>query len=84
MRLQKVYFFFQDSSFITEVHHITGKGEDAGVVYSEMQARENSRGDTAWINFSKEMYPNPSGYRFQTGGKLANLRNSTTIDKVII
>jgi hypothetical protein len=28
-----------------QVHHINGKGEDAGVVYSEMQARENTSGD---------------------------------------
>jgi Zn-dependent M16 (insulinase) family peptidase len=34
-----------DASFVTEVHHINGAGEDAGVVYSEMQARENTAGD---------------------------------------
>ena len=47
-----------------------------------MQARENTRGDRLWREFSREMYPFPSGYRFQTGGIMANLRNSTTIDKV--
>jgi len=30
-----------DAGFVTEVHHINGEGEDAGVVYSEMQGREN-------------------------------------------
>lgn len=34
-----------DAGFVTEVHHINGQGEDAGVVYSEMQARENTAGD---------------------------------------
>lgn len=34
-----------DAGFVTEVHHINGAGEDAGVVYSEMQARENQSGD---------------------------------------
>lgn len=34
-----------DAGFVTEVHHINGEGEDAGVVYSEMQARENQSGD---------------------------------------
>jgi len=29
----------------TQVHHINGAGEDAGVVYSEMQGRENQSGD---------------------------------------
>ena len=27
----------RDDDFVTEVHHINGEGEDAGVVYSEMQ-----------------------------------------------
>lgn len=31
-----------DEGFITEVHHIDGDGEDAGVVYCEMQGRENT------------------------------------------
>lgn len=28
-----------------QVHHINGKGENSGVVYSEMQGRENTSGD---------------------------------------
>ncbi len=28
-----------------QVHHIDGKGQDSGVVYSEMQGRENTSGD---------------------------------------
>lgn len=31
-----------EEGFTTEVHHIDGEGEDAGVVYCEMQGRENS------------------------------------------
>ena len=31
-----------DESFLTEVHHVDGAGEDAGVVYCEMQGDENS------------------------------------------
>jgi Zn-dependent M16 (insulinase) family peptidase len=34
-----------DSTFVTEVFHVNGEGQDAGVVYSEMQARENTAGD---------------------------------------
>jgi Zn-dependent M16 (insulinase) family peptidase len=30
---------------VTEVFHVNGEGQDAGVVYSEMQARENTAGD---------------------------------------
>src|SRR6266498_3498958 len=32
-----LYPTLTDSGCYTEVHHINGKGEDAGVVYSEMQ-----------------------------------------------
>lgn len=31
-----------EHGFITEVHHVDGEGEDAGVVYCEMQGRENN------------------------------------------
>jgi Zn-dependent M16 (insulinase) family peptidase len=40
-----LYPTMNQSAFITEVHHIDGKGEDSGVVYSEMQGRENQSGD---------------------------------------
>lgn len=33
-----------DEGFVTEVHHIDGEGEDAGVVYCEMQGIENDAG----------------------------------------
>ena len=31
-----------DEGFVTEIHHVTGEGENKGVVYCEMQGRENS------------------------------------------
>ena len=31
-----------ESTFVTEVFHVNGEGQGAGVVYSEMQARENT------------------------------------------
>jgi Zn-dependent M16 (insulinase) family peptidase len=34
-----LYPTLTDTGYHTEVHHINGKGEDAGVVYSEMQVR---------------------------------------------
>lgn len=36
-----------ETSFVTEVFHIDGDGKDAGVVYSEMQGRQNSAYDIA-------------------------------------
>lgn len=40
-----------DAGFATEVYHINGAGEDAGVVYSEMQARENTAGDLMALEY---------------------------------
>lgn len=37
-----------------EVHHINGEGEDAGVVYCEMQGRENSGHERSGPNKNKE------------------------------
>lgn len=34
-----------------QVHHIDSKGEDSGVVYSEMQGRENTSGDLMSLRF---------------------------------
>lgn len=39
--------------FVTEVHHVTGDGDDQGVVYCEMQGRENldwSRSFLAYVS----------------------------------
>lgn len=71
----------QDAGFTTEVYHITGEGEDAGVVYSEMQARENSDSDRVYRSMLQAMYPEPSGYRSETGGIMKNLRESTSNKK---
>lgn len=37
-----------------QVHHIDGKGQDSGVVYSEMQGRENTSGDLMAIQFVRQ------------------------------
>ena len=40
-----LYPTLTEAGFTTEVYHKNGKGEDSGVVYSEMQGRENGSGD---------------------------------------
>ncbi len=35
-----LYPLLRDEDFMTEVHHISGHGEDSGVVYSEMQVMD--------------------------------------------
>ncbi|KAI5635965.1 peptidase m16 inactive domain-containing protein [Phthorimaea operculella] len=70
-----------DEGYITEVHHIDGEGEDAGVVYCEMQGRENSADSRCELRLLRAMYPN-SGYSSETGGIMENLRTSTNNVKV--
>ncbi|KAG9235693.1 zinc metalloprotease [Amylocarpus encephaloides] len=63
-----------DESCYTEVHHIDGEGNDAGVVYSEMQGRENTAQDIAELVAKRIFYPEGCGYRYETGGLMENLR----------
>lgn len=44
------------AGFVTEVHHIDGKGEDSGVVYSEMQGRENTSGDLMALRYVRNRW----------------------------
>lgn len=69
---------------MTEVHHINGEGENAGVVYCEMQGRENSGESRTHLALVRAMYPGKCGYKSETGGIMANLRDSTSHLKVII
>ncbi len=70
-----------DDACITEVHHINGKGQDAGVVYSEMQALESNSGELMDMRARHLMYPENCGFRYETGGKVAALR-SLTADRI--
>lgn len=70
-----------DSGFTTEVHHVNGEGEDAGVVYCEMQGRENVDSSRAHLELLRAAYPG-CGYSSETGGIMHNLRTSTNNDKV--
>lgn len=70
-----------DSGFQTEVHHVNGQGEDGGVVYCEMQGRENVDTSRAHLELLRAAYPG-SGYSSETGGIMHNLRTSTDNEKV--
>ncbi|KII93562.1 hypothetical protein PLICRDRAFT_49603 [Plicaturopsis crispa FD-325 SS-3] len=62
------------AGFVTEVHHIDPKGHDSGVVYSEMQGRENTSGDLMALVNQRLLDPPGSGYRSETGGLMDALR----------
>ncbi|KAI9572885.1 Metalloenzyme, LuxS/M16 peptidase-like protein [Boletus coccyginus] len=69
-----LYPTMSKAAFVTEVHHINAKGEDAGVVYSEMQGRENTSGDLMALRSQRILYPPGSAYRSETGGLMEALR----------
>lgn len=68
-----------DAGFVAEVHHVDGDGQDAGVVYAEMQGRENDAQSLAFNALLHAVYgpPERCGFSAETGGKLANLRALT-------
>ncbi|KAG0050248.1 hypothetical protein BGZ83_004990 [Gryganskiella cystojenkinii] len=70
-----LYPTMTEAAYYTEVHNINGDGENAGVVYSEMQGRENSSGSIMDLKRQRLMYPESSGYRYETGGLMLNLRS---------
>nr|CAD7268641.1 unnamed protein product [Timema shepardi] len=65
-----------------KVHHVTGEGEDAGVVYCEMQGRENTGESLSYLALLRAMYPGHCGYKSETGGVMKNLRESCNNTKV--
>ncbi|RUS91332.1 hypothetical protein EGW08_000946, partial [Elysia chlorotica] len=77
-----LYPTLSESGYITEVHHIDGSGDDSGIVYCEMQARENSGESRTHLALLRAMYPGECGYKSETGGIMRNLRESTSHDKV--
>ena len=62
-----LYPTLTDESYITEVHHVNGKGKDGGVVYQEMEARENTCDDLVDRALKGALYPD-SAYASETGG----------------
>ncbi|PSK55173.1 hypothetical protein B9Z65_2562 [Elsinoe australis] len=63
-----------DAGCYTEVFHIDGTGNDAGVVYSEMQGVQNTQGELMELESKRLLYPEGNGFRYETGGMMENLR----------
>ena len=63
-----------DAACYTEVHHIDGAGNDAGVVYSEMQGVENNSNSLIYLKACRLLYPEECGFRYETGGMTEALR----------
>ena len=63
-----------DAACVTEVYHIDGEGNDAGVVYSEMQGVQNTASELMELRAKRLMYPEGVGFRYETGGMMEHLR----------
>ncbi|KAG6292844.1 hypothetical protein E4U46_008206 [Claviceps purpurea] len=63
-----------DEAIATEVWHIDGEGNDAGVVYSEMQAVQFRSGEIMELQARRLLYPQDVGFRYETGGMTEALR----------
>ncbi|KAF3771027.1 hypothetical protein M406DRAFT_235927, partial [Cryphonectria parasitica EP155] len=66
-----------DEACTTEVHHIDGEGNDAGVVYSEMQALRFNMAELMDLRARRILYPENVGFRYETGGMPEQLRDLT-------
>ena len=63
-----------DEACLTEVHYVDGEGNDAGVVYSEMQAVQYRSGEIMDLKARRLLYPENVGFRYETGGMTEMLR----------
>lgn len=63
-----------DDAIVTEVWHVDGEGNDAGVVYSEMQAVQFLSSEIMDLKARRLMYPEDVGFRYETGGMTDALR----------
>ncbi|KAL4808989.1 Metalloenzyme, LuxS/M16 peptidase-like protein [Aspergillus unguis] len=63
-----------DEGCYTEVHHVDGTGNDAGVVYSEMQGVQNNAAELIDLEARRLTYPEGVGFRYETGGMMEQLR----------
>ena len=81
--LDHIFFpTLSNQAFKTEVHHINGSGDDAGVVYCEMQARENNAESREEHAIQEAVFKNNCGYKWETGGIMKNLRTTCSNEKV--
>lgn len=63
-----------DDGIVTEVWHIDGEGNDAGVVYSEMQGVQFQSTEIMDLKARRLLYPKDVGFRYETGGMTEALR----------
>lgn len=68
------------SAFYTEVHHLDGKGQDAGVLYNELREREYDKDLLLQENTLRCLFPHCES--FCAEGKLKNIRDNVNLELV--
>ncbi|KNE60829.1 hypothetical protein AMAG_06595 [Allomyces macrogynus ATCC 38327] len=63
--------------FTTEVYHIDGHGNEQGVVFCEMMAREHTEVDLVDLHVRRALYGPESTYAYECGGHTPQIRNLT-------
>ncbi|KNE68583.1 hypothetical protein AMAG_19753 [Allomyces macrogynus ATCC 38327] len=63
--------------FTTEVYHIDGNGNEQGVVFCEMMAREHTEVDLVDLHVRRAIYGPESTYAYECGGHTPQIRNLT-------
>ena len=71
--------------YLTEVHHVSGEtGDDAGVVYSEMQSSEKQADEILLYSIMRNLWSEKSPYYYESGGRLEAIRNELNLNKIRI
>ena len=65
------------------MHHINEEGDDAGVVYCEMQDCENTAENRTRLAFVRNMYPGRCGYKSETGGNVVVKQVAARMDRLL-
>eukprot|EP00756_Hemistasia_phaeocysticola_P050644 Hpha_TRINITY_DN25839_c0_g1::TRINITY_DN25839_c0_g1_i1::g.19974::m.19974 len=65
-----------DSGFLTEIHHINKEGQSAGVVYCEMQGRENTMVSLMSGEMKSTLWEG-TDIAYNSGGLMKDIRNLT-------
>lgn len=68
-----------EAAFASEVYHVRADGKEAGVVFCEMQARENTEGDLSQCALAQALLSN-TPLQYMSGGLCKDIRHLTNED----
>ncbi|KAI6192068.1 hypothetical protein M3Y97_00296400 [Aphelenchoides bicaudatus] len=69
-------------NYRSEVYHVNKEGEEAGVVYSEIQNHENDLDNLVSIERKHLVFPQTPSYHCDTGGRMKEVRDLCSLQRV--